>query len=50
LASFLVGAACSAIIINLARRSHLASQYALPLMPAAVPVADDVFKLRRGHA
>lgn len=36
LASFLIGAACSAVIINFARRSHLASQYALPLMLEAV--------------
>ncbi len=36
LASFLAGAASSAIIINMARRSHLTSQYALPLMLEAV--------------
>ncbi|KAG0922069.1 hypothetical protein G6F32_014828 [Rhizopus arrhizus] len=36
LLSFLAGAASSAVLINIGRRSHLASEYALPLLLEAV--------------
>ena len=36
LLSFLTGAACTAVLVNLGRRRHLHSEYALPLMLEAV--------------
>ena len=36
LLSFLAGAACSAVMVNVARRSHLHSEYALPLLLEAL--------------
>lgn len=47
LLSFVVGSASSAIIINLARRAHLRSEYALPLMVEAVLLM--CFGLLGGH-
>ena len=36
LLSFLMGAACSAIMVNYSRRRHMHSEYALPLLLEAV--------------
>jgi len=45
--SFIAGSACAAIIINLARRAHLGSEYALPLVAEAVLLM--CFGLLGGH-
>ncbi|ARP94694.1 hypothetical protein CAL15_10030 [Bordetella genomosp. 13] len=47
LLSFMAGSAVSAVIINLARRSHLRSEYALPLVLEAILLV--CFGLLGGH-
>lgn len=48
--SFLVGAACSAILINFSRRRHMHSEYALPLLlEATLLLVFGVVGAREGH-
>ncbi len=47
LVSFVAGSACAAIIINMARRAHLRSEYALPLLLEAALLMG--FGLLGGH-